>query len=69
MDQLRHTTLKGKENLAVLTYYNYYDLKCEAFNGIMREHNLHSNRMASSRDVATRFAIFEQLNLLCKSKK
>ena len=35
----------------------------------MREHNLHSNRKASSRDIATRFAVFEQMKLLNTSTK
>ena len=39
--------------------------RCENFNGVMREHNLHSNRHASSRDIAERFSIMEQANFLC----
>jgi hypothetical protein len=32
----------------------------------MREHNLHGNRQASSRDITTNFAIIEQLLFVCK---
>ena len=39
--------------------------RCEAFNKVMRNYNIHSNRMASSRDIATKFAQLEQLRLLC----
>ncbi len=30
----------------------------------MREHNLHTNRQSSSRDIAKRFAVMEQLYFL-----
>lgn len=40
--------------------------RCETYNGVMREHNLHSNRQASSRDITTDFAVLEQLQLLCE---
>ena len=38
--------------------------RCESFNGLMREYNLHTNRQSSSRDIATRFAVMEQMNFL-----
>lgn len=38
--------------------------RCEHFNSIMRDINLHSNRKASSRDIATRFAKVEAIRLL-----
>ena len=34
----------------------------------MREHNLHSNRQASSRDITTDFAVLEQLQLVCEQE-
>ena len=40
--------------------------RCETFNGVMREHNLHGNRQASSRDITTNFAVIEQLLYVCK---
>ena len=33
----------------------------------MREYNLHGNRKASSRDIATRFAVVEQLRVICNN--
>ena len=45
-----------------------YEYRCEAFNKVMREYNVHSNRMASSRDIATKFAKLEQLRLICSGQ-
>ncbi|XP_064391380.1 uncharacterized protein LOC135339165 isoform X2 [Halichondria panicea] len=42
----------------------YNTERCESFNGLMREHNLHTNRQSSSRDIAKRFAVMEQLYFL-----
>jgi len=39
--------------------------RCESFNGILRSYNVHGNRRASSRDIATRFAVVEQLRFIC----
>ena len=33
-------------------------------NGVMREHNLHGNHQAPSRDIAERFALLEHLNYM-----
>ena len=38
--------------------------RCEHFNSIMREYNIHGNRKACSRDVVTRFARLEAIRLL-----
>ena len=40
--------------------------RCESFNGVMREHNLHSNRQASSRDITVDFSVLEQLQFICE---
>ena len=32
----------------------------------MREHNLHSNRQASSRDITVDFFVLEQLQFICE---
>lgn len=37
--------------------------RCECFNGLMKEQNQHTNHHASSRDIATSFALCEQLRL------
>lgn len=39
--------------------------RCDSFNGILRSYNEHGNRRASSRDIATRFAVVEQLRFIC----
>ena len=49
-----------------MLWYKYLFYRCETFNGVMREHNLHGNRQASSRDITTNFAIIEQLLYVCK---
>lgn len=46
-------------------YYVVCACRCESFNGVMRQYNVNSNRQSSSRDIATKFSIFEQLRLLC----
>lgn len=38
--------------------------RCESFNGLMRQQNLHSNRHASSCDIAVRFARTEHIRHL-----
>ena len=38
--------------------------RCESFNGLMRLHNLHSNRHASSHDIAVGFAHVENIRHL-----
>ena len=39
------------------TQYKYIPThRCEAFNGLLREHNIHSDRKAPSRDIANSFA-------------
>ncbi len=45
--------------------YNTVCLRCESFNSIMREYNIHGNKQAPSRDIANRFAITEHLQFLC----
>ena len=43
--------------------------RCESFNGLMRLHNIHSNRQASSRDIAEDFARIEHVrHILCGSQ-
>jgi len=39
--------------------------RCESFNGILRSYNVYGNRRASSRDIATWFAVVEQLRFIC----
>lgn len=36
-------------------------IRCESFNGLVRLHNIHSNRHASSDDVAVQFTYLETL--------
>lgn len=43
---------------------SYNTERCEAFNKVMRSYNIHSNKKASSCDIAVRFAKIEQLRLL-----
>ena len=38
--------------------------RCEAFNKVMQMYNVHSNKKASSRDIAMKFAKIEQLRLI-----
>ena len=47
-----------------IAIHMYCTHRCETFNGVMRAHNLHSNRRASSRDISSRFAVMEQLKFL-----
>ena len=45
-----------------------FDLcRCEAFNKVMKSYNVHSNRRACSRDIATRFAKVEHLQFMCST--
>ena len=37
----------------------------EAFNSTLRPHNIHSNRLAPSRDIAKSFSVMEQLKFIC----
>lgn len=37
--------------------------RCECFNGLMKEQNQHTNHHAAIRDIATSFALCEQLHL------
>jgi len=39
--------------------------RCESFNGILRSYSVYGNRRASSRDIATQFAVVEQLRFIC----
>lgn len=41
-----------------------YPCRCESFNGLMRLQNLHSNRHASSYDIAVRFSHIEHIRHL-----
>lgn len=41
--------------------------RCEAFNTLLKNYNVHSNRMASSRDIATRFSRLENLRFICSA--
>lgn len=38
--------------------------RCESFNGLLRLHNIHSNRHASSYDIATKFGHLEHLRYI-----
>lgn len=38
--------------------------RCESFNGLLRLHNIHSNRHASSYDIAVKFRHLENLRYL-----
>ena len=38
--------------------------RCEAFNKVMRQYNIHGNKNASSRDIAMKFTKIEQLRLI-----
>ena len=40
-------------------------LRCESFNGVIRSYNVNGNKRASSRDIATRFAVVEHLRFIC----
>ena len=48
---------------------NFVHCRCEAFNKVMKNYNFHTNRQACSRDIATRFAKVETLQLLCGSER
>ena len=37
---------------------------CETINGLMRDYNLHTNRQASSKDIAKRVSTVEHLRFL-----
>ena len=54
-----------RHQVCLVSHINLYMLylfyRCETFNGVMRERNLHGNQQASSRDITTNFAIIEQL--------
>ena len=67
LDQLVPTTQNGKY-LIIVTFWSsflrtckvwiiqwYVHVRCELFNGMMREHNLHTNHQAASRDITTAF--------------
>ena len=41
-----------------------YLFRCEAFNRIIRNYNVHGNRQASSRDIAVKFSSIEHLRYL-----
>ena len=41
-----------------------YLFRCEAFNRIIRNYNVHGNRQASSRDIAVKFSTIEHLRYL-----
>ena len=41
--------------------------RCEAFNSLMREQNIFSNRRAPSRDIAVSFLTLEALRFVCSS--
>ena len=50
-----------------LNYCSCYSLRCEAFNKVMKSYNIHTNRHASSRDIAIRFAKVEHLQYICST--
>jgi len=52
---------KQPENLCTLLL----SYRCESYNGIIRQFNLHGNRKAPSRDIAKRLITAEHLQLLC----
>ena len=43
--------------------------RCESFNSFIRNHNIHGNKRAPSRDIAYRFAVIEHIRYLGCSEK
>lgn len=58
--KVQHKTDNGSINVYII-------YRCESFNGVMRSYNVHSNRQASSRDIAVRFAHLEHLRFVLES--
>ena len=49
-----------------LNNHDAYQLhRCECFNSRLRNFNIFSNRAASSRDIAVRFTLLEDIRLMC----
>lgn len=42
-------------------------IRCEAFNKLVKNTNIHSNKQAPSRDIAAKFSKLEHLRLMCSS--
>lgn len=60
-----HSILRGIQCRIKYSYINEHFLcRCESFNGLMRLHNLHSNRHASSYDIATQFGKLDYLRFV-----
>ena len=45
-------------------YFGFCFSSCESFNSIIRGQNIHSNRLAPSRDIATRLSVIDHFRYL-----
>ena len=54
-----------KQQIHCALHYLCVHCRCESFNSVLRTHNVYANRAAPSRDIATTFAIQEQLRFIC----